>query len=551
MRKRREQVETTSATSDADQAEIYVQYGLMYKSEDGIDQGTITEEWQYLLSDEQEEDGDEEKAAVEPPLVQPPALQQSSSTTSFSSKFLRPLKKENSAASIVSLTPSNSNTTDQSPKPTRRRRLKSKFIRHGAKAGGYAKFYSDVMGITFLEVESAKDLPPERNMTRTGFDMDPFVIVTYGISTFRTRAIRHSLNPTWNEKLYFHVRNSQENYKLKFAIYDKDKFSGNDIVASQEITISDIIQKMPSAEEGDANSPSEEIERNMGRHTIPLKLAKPEKWKDSIHPTLNIRAKFVPYVEIRKMFWIALAKTCDADSSNTMSRLEVQTMLEALGSNISESTLDQFWKENNKEFTEDLTMDELVKSLESFMLTADERSSHVDVNAIIEAGSDLPVDPKDNSTVNPFFLAVSDDDMNDEFDEEDDDISEDDYFTSNGEYDEDDINSESTTTTTTQSPDDADYEALAEADGIQYINGPLKELELQDKDDEYKKHTRKHAREKVIRLTECPICHKPNLSNRGQMDIVTHVATCAANDWTTVDRFLMGNIGSEAQAQRK
>jgi phosphatidylserine decarboxylase len=35
------------------------------------------------------------------------------------------------------------------------------------------------------------------------------------------------------------------------------------------------------------------------------------------------------------------------------------------------------------------------------------------------------------------------------------------------------------------------------------------------------------------------------------MDIITHIAACAANDWTTVDRFLMGNFVTEAHAQRK
>lgn len=541
----------------------------MYNSKDDItDQHKIAEEWRYLMKDEVDEFSPEEATVMfsrspSQSIAQPPPLQQSSSTTSFGSRFRRPLKKENSVSSITSLSPSNSNTTDQSPKPTRRK-LRNKFHRRGrkSKAEGYAKFYSDVMGITFLEIESANDLPPERNVTRTGFDMDPFVIITYGVSTFRTRAIRHNLNPVWNEKLYFHVRNSQENYKLKFAVYDRDKFSGNDFIASQEITISDIIQKMPKdtshltppSAEGE-NSPSEEIERNMGRHTIPLKLAKPEKWKDSIHPTLNIRAKFVPYVEIRKMFWVALAKTCDADNSNTMSRLEVQTMLEALGSNISESTLDRFWTENGKQSTEDLTMDELAKSLETFMLTTDESLDHKDVNATTEADSDA----KDISTINPFFLAATDDeeeeddDMDDAFDEYD-DISDGSYFTSNGEYDEDEIDSMnlgSTTTTAPGSRDEADYEALAEADGIQYIDGRLKELQLQDDEDDYGTHRHKHSQEKVIRLNECPICHKPNLSKRGQMDIVTHVATCAANDWTTVDRFLMSNIGSEAQAQRK
>lgn len=596
MRKKREDTTSTN-TSDTDQAEICCQFGLMYKSDSGTivptDSTTFAEDWQYLLDDEEE---DVEVSALSPSpsttaannniiTTAMPEMQKSSSTTSFSSRFRRPLKKDNSTSSITSLTPSIEKP--QQKKPKRGKRLKNKFRRRSGgrrnnkkkSEGGYAKFYSDVMGITFLEIESAKDLPPERNVTRTGFDMDPFVIVSYGISTFRTRAIRHNLNPTWNEKLFFRVRNTQENYKIKFAIYDKDKFSGNDFVASQEISIADIIQKMPTSvtsstatptefEEGD-NSPSQEIERNMGRHTIPLNLAKPDKWKDSCHPTLTIRAKFVPYVEIRKMFWIALAKTCDADNSNTMSRLEVQTMLETLGSNISESTLDQFWEEHGKDFEQDLTMDELVTSLESFIMAVDTKQNDYDPNTIIEEEKVVPIDAKNNGTVNPFFLAASDDEEEDEDDEEGDDYEDSDeddlsdyddseggYSSSHGEYDEDDIdlvNSGSTTTTAPQSPDEADYEALAEADGIQYINGPLKELKLQEDKElgNSAHHPHKPAQEKVIRLNECPICHKPNLSKRGQMDIVTHVATCAANDWTTVDRFLMGNFGSEAQAQRK
>lgn len=564
----------TSNNSDIDQAEVCIQYGLIYKNEEGIslpvDQNTAAEDWQYLLNeDNSPASADpstlsnlEQEEQEQDPQLTPPVLKKSASSSTFSrfkrSPSAQKLKKDDSVSSLQNL---NNSSPNNNKKPTRRRNLKNKFRRRrNTKQPGYAMFYSDVMGITFLEIESAKDLPPERNMTRTGFDMDPFVIVSYGTSTFRTRAIRHNLNPTWNEKLFFHVRNSRENYKIKFAVYDKDKFSGNDFVASQELSISDIIEKMPTPSETPAQveSVGEEIDRSMGRHTIPLVLANAKKWQDSLRPTLTIRAKFVPYVEIRKMFWIALAKTCDADNSNTMSRLEVQTMLETLGSNISESTLDHFWEENNRDFSEDLTMDELVKSLESFMQMTDEKhNQRRNSNIIIEEGEDVPVDPKDNNITNPFFMAGSDDDESDyEYDVEDEldlvDIEDDDdeYYTSLGEYDDEDDEfvPSNATSTAPHSPDEADYEALAEADGIQYIDGPLKDLEITDTEETT---PAKPHHEKVIRLKECPICHKPNLGKRGQMDIVTHVATCAANDWTTVDRFLMGNFGTEAQAQRK
>lgn len=38
----------------------------------------------------------------------------------------------------------------------------------------------DVLGLCFIEVKSATGLPKWRNMTRTGFDMDPFAIISFG-----------------------------------------------------------------------------------------------------------------------------------------------------------------------------------------------------------------------------------------------------------------------------------------------------------------------------------------------------------------------------------
>ncbi len=39
-----------------------------------------------------------------------------------------------------------------------------------------------------------------------GWDMDPFVVVSFGKKVFRTRVVRHSLNPQWVENMLFHVR---------------------------------------------------------------------------------------------------------------------------------------------------------------------------------------------------------------------------------------------------------------------------------------------------------------------------------------------------------
>jgi phosphatidylserine decarboxylase len=162
--KRREETNDTSATaSDADQAEICIQYGLAYKNDQDvtlpINPLSMEEDWQYLLNEENLL-ADISLVSTSPQLSQPqPMMQESASSSTFSSRFKRnssqqQLKKDNSMSSIQSLTTTPSKTT------TRRRRLRNRFGRRRRQPAGegYAKFYSDIMGITFLEIESAKDL---------------------------------------------------------------------------------------------------------------------------------------------------------------------------------------------------------------------------------------------------------------------------------------------------------------------------------------------------------------------------------------------------------
>lgn len=55
--------------------------------------------------------------------------------------------------------------------------------------------------------------------------MDPFVVISFGKKVFRTRVIRHQLNPVWDEKLLFHVRRNENAFTIQFAVLDWDKVS--------------------------------------------------------------------------------------------------------------------------------------------------------------------------------------------------------------------------------------------------------------------------------------------------------------------------------------
>ena len=57
--------------------------------------------------------------------------------------------------------------------------------------------------------------------------------------------------------------------------------------------------------------------------------------------------------------------------------------------------------------------------------------------------------------------------------------------------------------------------------------------------------------ERVINVKSCPLCHRPRMNAKAEVDIVTHLAVCASQDWARVDRIVVGNFVTASQAQRK
>jgi phosphatidylserine decarboxylase len=403
----------------------------------------------------------------------------------------------------------------------------------------------------------------------------------------------------WNQKLFFHVRHNEEKYHLKFTVYDRENFSGNDLVAWHQIPITDIITQSQQRQSKNASSSdnlTDMIDHDMDRYKLPLQMIKSERYKDK-KPVLNIRAKFMPYNEIRKLFWRALLKAYDVDSTGSMNRLEVQSMLETIGSTITESTIDTFWRRYNKDprnELEELTINQIVECLEEQMLAESTLGLQepYSKNTGLSHSLGLEVFPADtfaqgftepgnvhqDGNTHDIHDESDCDDEDDEDDDEDEDEENDDNNIDNWTsmfdgfnlemYDErrpstsgfssplsilDRDKFDYSTPPITEEPlsilsnDNVDLaEALIEEENDMTTSLPFRSPALSRK---YRRNS--FAIEKVIRLTECPVCHRPNLSQRSQMDIVTHVATCVANDWTTVGRFLMGNFFTEAYAQRR
>lgn len=446
---------------------------------------------------------------------------------------------------------------------------------------------SDVVGIVFLEISSVTDLPPEKNVTRTSFDMDPFVVASLGKKTYRTRVIRHKLNPIFNEKMIFQVLRHEQAYSIAFSVVDRDKLSGNDFICSASVPLQEItsiapkvdpdtgLYELPELPGSDSIpkpsksrfkialsrstssqslgkqakhpstlklSPQTSANIDIPQHTaaagnlavdpipspnaieqsdgaddrgdpdchtfhIPLKLKNFEKWEEKHKPELHIKAKYMPYPALRQQFWRSMLKQYDVDESDSISKVELTTMLDTLGSTLKESTIDNFFRRfphmlNDEEGV--LTYDEVVICLEEQL----QKPSKQNQTATEKLRGLLPHN-LGRSAASSSSLSLSATQADSE-------------------------------TTLNEDPDSQEQLRIAE------LGSPGEESEFIHPDDLNDKEE-----EHVVEIKECPICHQPRLNRRSETDIITHIATCASQDWRQVNNIVMAGFVTSSQAQRK
>ncbi|KAF3058133.1 Phosphatidylserine decarboxylase proenzyme 3 [Daldinia childiae] len=304
----------------------------------------------------------------------------------------------------------------------RKRRLRIKGLKRKRRQNPYefVNGGSDVVGLIFLEICNITDLPPESNFTKTSFDMDPFVVASLGKKTYRTRVVRHNLNPVFNEKMLFHVLNHEQSYSFAFTVIDRDKYSGNDFIASTSFPLQELTEKSPKAnpETGlyDLKEPAEYVpvqksrlaRLGLSRSSSTQSLGKnrpvlpknpsvtsatsQEQVEPKVAPTSIpnpglLQPEQVPNLNSGNgngnggegILASYVATQYDADESGEISKVELTTMLDTLGSTLRESTIDSFFqrfphKAGSGE--QELTMDEAVICLED-QLDAKSKSAPV------------------------------------------------------------------------------------------------------------------------------------------------------------------------------
>ncbi|KAK4148613.1 phosphatidylserine decarboxylase-domain-containing protein, partial [Chaetomidium leptoderma] len=519
-------------------------------------------------------------------------------------------------------TPEDEDPTKPETAEKRRRRLRIRGLKRKKRDNPYEFINggSDVVGIIFLEICNINDLPPESNLTKTSFDMDPFVVASMGKKTYRTKTIRHNLNPVFNEKMIFQVLGHEQAYSFSFTVIDHDKYSGNDFIASVNFPVKELIEKSPKADPdtglynlkdvpefsapaqrprfmrlglsrtsstqslsklnrpglskspsagttvttasiaaaapalspgassslqadgtpegtqpavpstaflhpgdnavaaaastlGDTTPPDGD-DPDFISYTLPLKMKNQDKWADKHNPRLAIRAKYMAYPALRQQFWRAMLRQYDTDESGVISKVELTTMLDTLGSTLRESTIDSFFqrfphKASDNDDAEDLTVDEAVICLEDQLQAKTSRPQGV----AERVKSMLPDADKVKNLLVPGKGTAS-------------------GTVTPAESLETPYESQTTESSTISVPE---------------LSTPGEEGDLLDRDD----LNISTAEEHVVEIRECPICHQPRLNKRKDTDIITHIATCASQDWRQVNNLMMGGFVTSSQAQRK
>ncbi|KAK4483551.1 hypothetical protein RD792_010751 [Penstemon davidsonii] len=75
---------------------------------------------------------------------------------------------------------------------------------------------------------------------------DPYVILSLGNQSMKTRVIKNNLNPVWNERLMLSI---PENIPpLKLLVYDKDTFTTDDFMGDAEIDIQPLLSAAKALE---------------------------------------------------------------------------------------------------------------------------------------------------------------------------------------------------------------------------------------------------------------------------------------------------------------
>lgn len=450
-------------------------------------------------------------------------------------------------------------------------------------------------------------------VTRTSFDMDPFVVTSLGRKTLRTPVIRHNLNPEYNEKMVFQVMKHEQLFTISFSVVDRDKFSGNDFVASAGFPLQTLIQAAPEADPETGlykfldplldPTGSEDTASKSGAKTgispasSTNKLVRPTlKSRNSGHSVSGASVSShshqepptsVPPIIVPELKEDELAAPEDEGEEKEEGALKASASSVSEGDGIASLDTDGLHMYKiplvlkHKERWEDKHSPELVikakylpyralrQQFWRLMLRqydADD-SGRIDKEELTTMLDTLGSTLKE-STIESFFQRFRAENepletMDLSFDQvvmclEDtlQSLQKDPRVAMRKH-----AHTPSSGSQDSEEPSSSDDLAVETSTTIpsnmdtQGTSVPTLSGEEQpgSNEDDLQPDDLGDERdeEHVVEIRECPLCHQPRLAKRSDADIITHIATCASRDWRQVDNLVMGGFVTSSQAQRK
>jgi len=289
-------------------------------------------------------------------------------------------------------------------------------------------------------------------------------------------------------------------------------------------------------------------------------------------------AKYQPYDALRQRFWHQYLKQYDTDDTGQLSHLELTSMLDSLNSTLTRSTIATFFTRFGKEPRfDELTFDEAVRCLETELGRPESEKRRIgeDEGDGEGGGSETPMVISRSGSAGSGALELEKMDFSGPSVHPSPGGEE--HVTepaqqplvgaarqaSDSSYDDsDEGEAEGETSSGSASAAAAGVSPAATAGATgRGGGGKFKKTRFKRKGLKYPKSKSKltpagpvptdDSFERVINVRNCPLCHRPRMSNRAEVDIVTHLAVCASQDWNKVDRIVVGNFVTASQAQRK
>ncbi|KZV83403.1 hypothetical protein EXIGLDRAFT_701460 [Exidia glandulosa HHB12029] len=229
--------------------------------------------------------------------------------------------------------------------------------------------HKEIAGILLLEVKSAADLPKQKDLGKSGIECDPCAVINFGKRTARTRVIRHTLEPEWNERLILIVPADGTHSKISLSVLNWDTISGEDTLGETTLDVSAVFADAPKADAKTGLFPPEaSIGAGMKEFKLPLTVPKDAGFEMKGAPVLVVSAKFEHHAAFRQRFWRAHLHEFDKDKSGTFSRKEVIAFLRDLGIHLDASKIDELFVSSGKNTHGDqLTLEEAVIALETLI----------------------------------------------------------------------------------------------------------------------------------------------------------------------------------------